>query len=158
MPLATIAPSWILKVSAVAADLPTGEILSVEELGESWLDRALLHQRGQQQWQETQGDMHSAQSVAPEADVIDCPRRCYTFRPISRCRPVYSDGEGAEELKKPTSVSRSPPMNRHHSSRIFAAPLVAALLAPAVLAQSGVATRPPVARKMPHETKFTATR
>jgi oligopeptidase B len=44
-------------------------------------------------------------------------------------------------------------MNRHHSSRIFAAPLVAALLAPAVLAQSGsVATRPPVARKVPHLT------
>jgi oligopeptidase B len=44
-------------------------------------------------------------------------------------------------------------MNRHRSSRIFAAPLVAALLAPAVLAQnSSVATRPPVARKSPHLT------
>jgi oligopeptidase B len=44
-------------------------------------------------------------------------------------------------------------MNRHHSSRILAAPLVAALLAPAVLAQSSsVATRPPVARKAPHLT------
>ena len=44
-------------------------------------------------------------------------------------------------------------MNRHHSSRILAVPLVAVLLAPVVLAQSSsVATRPPVARKAPHLT------
>jgi oligopeptidase B len=44
-------------------------------------------------------------------------------------------------------------MNRQHFARILAGPLVAALLAPAVLAQNnGVATRPPVARKAPHVT------
>src|SRR5206468_8951684 len=42
-------------------------------------------------------------------------------------------------------------MNRHHCARILAVPLVAALLAPAALAQNtSVATRPPVARKAPH--------
>jgi oligopeptidase B len=44
-------------------------------------------------------------------------------------------------------------MNRQHFARILAGPLVAVLLAPAVLAQnSGVATRPPVAKKAPHVT------
>ncbi len=44
-----------------------------------------------------------------------------------------------------------------HASRrrLFAVPLVAVLIAPAVLAQSGsVATAPPMARKIPHETKI----
>jgi hypothetical protein len=44
-------------------------------------------------------------------------------------------------------------MNRLRFARILGVPLVAALLAPALLAQnSSVTTRPPVARKTPHVT------